>query len=409
MKKNLVKSMSVALLMGGVMAFAACSSDDESVKNYERHDIPVTRTDMTLVNKNNDFAFRLLREMQDGQSKILSPLGITFALGMLNNGATGETQEQISQTLGFGDTSIEDINAFCRKLLTEAPTLDGNVEVKVANNVFIDKRYHLNSDFSQVAQDYYDASPMTCDFSKPANALSAINGWVKDHTKGKIAQPVSSLSPDVVSLILSATYFNGIWKDKFEKGNTKLAAFYEGNNYAVQMMHRKDKYDYAESEDLQVLRMPYGNEAFAMTVLLPREGKGLNDILAVLDGDEMAEIHAAMRQAQVDVKVPTFETSSDIDLCSVMAKLGMPKAFTLQAEFPNFCDAAAFISEMNQHSSIRVDEEGTEVITVTDVRFPDGEYIPATEAVFIADHPFVYVISEKSTGAIFFIGSYFGD
>ena len=410
MKRNLVKSMSVALLMGGAMTFAACSSDDESVTgNNERKDVALTRAEQVYVSQNNDFAFRLLREMQDGQSQILSPLGITFTLGMLNNGATGETQEEINKVLGFEEAGAEGINMLCQKLLLEAPNLDRKVELNLANNIFVNKKYQLQPAFVQTAQEFYEASPTVCDFSDGTGALKTINGWVSKQTKGQIDQLLKEVGPDDVFYIVSAAYFNGMWKDKFSKSETNQAAFYEGKKYLVQMMHRSGKYYYTESEDFQALSLPYGNEAFSMTVLLPQKGKSLSDMLSLLNGGELSLIHSSMKEITVDVKIPTFETKTDVDLIAIMQKLGMSKAFTQEAEFQKLCNVDTEISKFKQSSRIKVDEEGTEVVSATYISGERTAFVPQDRVDFHADHPFVYVISEKSTGAIFFIGSYFGD
>ena len=136
--KKLLFMMSMLFLLS--FGMTGCSSDDDSsMSNNERKDISITRSEESLVHQNNDFSFRLLRTVQGEESQILSPLSITMVLGMLNNGATGETQQQINEVLGFGDTGIEAVNGFCRKLLTEAPGLDRKVKLQMANNIYVNQ------------------------------------------------------------------------------------------------------------------------------------------------------------------------------------------------------------------------------------------------------------------------------
>ena len=406
--KKLLFMMSMLFLLS--FGMTGCSSDDDSsMSNNERKDISITRSEESLVHKNNDFSFRLLRTVQGEESQILSPLSITMVLGMLNNGATGETQQQINEVLGFGDTGIEAVNGFCRKLLTEAPSLDRKVKLQMANNIYVNQPYKLLPDFIKSAQDYYDATPETLNF-RDDNTLSIINDWGKNHTNGVIPQILDQLDASAVSYLLSAVYFNGMWKDKFSKSETKKEAFVgiKGHHF-VQMMHRDADYDYTENEYLQALGMPYGNGAFSMTVLLPRQNETLSDMLQKLDGEEWAEIQSFLKETSVDVKMPTFEVTTDVDLVDVMSKLGMPKAFSDMAEFTGFCTEPTYISKMKQSSRIKVDEEGTEAVSATVVVPGDYECINPNRAEFHATRPFIYVISEKSTGAIFFIGSYMGD
>ena len=135
----------------------------------------------------------------------------------------------------------------------------------------------------------------------------------------------------------------------------------------------------------------------------------VNYIGSFVDGREFDNIRQTMAYKTVEVWLPTFETKTDIDLIDVMSKLGMPKAFSKDAEFPAFCDTPTFISVMKQSSRIKVNEEGTEAASATVAKMGYTDYIDPFRAEFHADRPFIYLISEKSTGAIFFVGSYLGD
>ena len=409
--------VAVALMM--VMGLGACSSDDQFTpdeplpnEDNERKDIALTRAEQTLVNSNNDFAFNLFRQVTSQKSEIVSPISITYALGMLNNGAAGETQAEINKVLGFGETGADGINAFCRKMLTEAPKLDKLTKVMIANNIYMNKDYELKPDFISKAKTFYDATPETRDFHD-GKTRDVINKWCSDHTEGMIPEVLTGdeFDPNAVSYLLNALYFKGAWAEKFDKGNTKNELFHGYNgDTQVPMMHQEHEFNYTETDDCQALRLPYGNNAYSMTILLPKEGKTVSDVLSTLTAETWLQ-YQWMGNAIVDVRLPRFESKTEVNLNNVMSALGMPKAFTDFAEFPDFCNVSTCIGLMKQVAKIKLNEEGTEAAAVTVIGIKMTALDPGEpqHVEFHATRPFLYVISEKSTGAIFFIGQYMGD
>lgn len=408
----------VAVVLMTVMGLGACSSDDQFTpdeplpnEDNERKDITLTRAEQTLVNSNNDFAFNLFRQVTSQKSEIVSPISITYALGMLNNGAAGETQAEINKVLGFGETGADGINAFCRKMLTEAPKLDKLTKVMIANNIYMNKGYELKPDFVSLAKAFYDATPETRDFAD-GKTRDVINKWCSDHTEGMIPEVLKKdeFDPDAVSYLLNAIYFKGAWSEKFDKGNTKNELFHGYNgDTQVPMMHQEHEFSYRESDDCQALCLPYGNNAYSMTILLPKEGKTVSDVLSTLTAETWLQ-YQWMGNAIVDVRLPRFESKTEVNLNNVMSALGMPKAFTDFAEFPDFCNVSTCIGLMKQVAKIKLNEEGTEAAAVTVIGMELTALSSEPRRVsFHANRPFLYVISEKSTGAIFFIGQYMGD
>ena len=408
--------VAVALMM--VMGLGACSSDDQFTpdeplpnEDNERKDIALTRAEQTLVNSNNDFAFNLFRQVTSQKSEIVSPISITYALGMLNNGAAGETQAEINKVLGFGETGADGINAFCQKMLAEAPKLDKLTKVMIANNIYMNKDYELKPDFISKAKTFYDATPETRDFHD-GKTLGVINKWCSDHTEGMIPEVLTGdeFDPNAVSYLLNALYFKGAWSEKFDKGNTKNELFHGYNgDTQVPMMHQEHEFSYRESDDCQALCLPYGNNAYSMTILLPKEGKTVSDVLSTLTAETWLQ-YQWMGNAIVDVRLPRFESKTEVNLNNVMSALGMPKAFTDFAEFPDFCNVSTCIGLMKQVAKIKLNEEGTEAAAVTVIGMELTALSSEPRRVsFHANRPFLYVISEKSTGAIFFIGQYMGD
>lgn len=368
--------------------------------------IELTDEERVLVDSNNDFALRLFRKARGNESMVLSPLSITFALGMVNNAAAGQTLQEINQTLGFGDAGADAINQFCHKLLVESNTLDKDTKALLANTIYSNQDYPLQASFVEKVQQYYDATPETRNFHD-GETMDVINQWASDHTEGMIPKMLNedSFNPNAVSYLLNAIYFKGAWKSKFNPDYTREESFNGGE--AVPMMHQEGDFTYADHDDYQSLVLPYGNGAYRMTVFLPHEDKTVGDVLHQLDGQHW---QPRGHSCEVDLKLPRFETNTDTgdSLILIMSELGMPSAFIRGvAEFPYLCNwPDIYIAMMKQVAKIKLDEEGTEAAAVTIIGMETAG-IPEVKE-FHATRPFLYIISEQSTGAILFIGQYMG-
>ncbi|MBR6320420.1 MAG: serpin family protein [Prevotella sp.] len=382
----------------------------EASQFFDPKYIELTQEEKQLVEQNNDFAFDLFRKVAGKENTILSPLSVTYALGMLNNGAAGQTQQEISQVLGFDD--VDGQNAFCQKLKQELAgtrLYDQTTNVLISNTMFVNEGlgWKLKPEFTQKASQYYTANPQARDF-RDGQTRNVINQWASDHTAGMIKEVLSEdeYNPMAVSYLLNAIYFKGAWTDPFKPENTHEAPFNGGE--LVPMMSKNEMLVYAENELCQSVTLPYGNRTYNMQVLLPREGKTLADLVGSLDGKNWQMWGTP---CDVDLMLPRFKTDSSIDLRTTMKELGMPTAFSrFEADFTNLVEDMQgeniYIEMMKQVAKIEVNEQGTEAAAVTIV----GE---ATEAMprqvtFRADRPFLYIISEQSTGVILFIGQYTG-
>ena len=369
-------------------------------------EIELSEGEQQLIVGNNDFAFKLFRKARGDKSCIMSPLSITYALGLLNNGAAGQTQQEINQVLGFGEAGVDGINQFCHKMLQEAETLDSHTKSLIANTIFVNEGfgYRLQDDFTKKAHDYYNAEPQNRDFAD-GQTMDVINQWASDHTEGLIKEVLNedSFDPTVVSYLLNALYFKGMWSSPFDAAETKEETF--GSGAKVPMMHKHDtSFDYTENELYQAVNLPYGNGAYLMTIFLPCKDKTIGDVLESLNGSNW---QVKKSHCDVDLKLPRFETNTRLELVEIMADLGMPTAFTGAADFPYFCNVPIYIGNMFQVAKIKLDEEGTEAAAVTVIEEKPTSTPYMTE--FHATRPFFYVISEQSTGSIFFMGQYTGD
>ena len=353
-----------------------------SNENNPRVLVSLTDEEQALVMPVNDLGFNLFRKVGASESILLSPLGMTFALGLIGNGAAGKTRTQINQVLGCDDKKAANINEFCRKMLTEAPRIDRLSTIEITNDFFSPKSFTLKPAFKEVAIDNYD-------------------------TKFK-----ESESDLLKYTLVNTIYFKGIWTDKFRKVNTYDEVFRgeNGKERAVPMMNQLNQFFYTENDLCQTLCLPYSNGAYQMVVLLPKGGKTVREVAQSLTADSWKKMYDQMRRIDVDVKLPRFESSSEVNLTGVMSAL-MPNAFNMKkADFSNLFDIESCIDKIKQKGRIKVDETGAVATVATFLQGDLGSVkIVKPETIrFHATHPFLYFIREWSTGTIFFIGQYMG-
>ena len=369
-----------------------------------------------MVNNNNSFAFSLYNKTMGMNSRVVSPLSVTYLMSMLANGADGETQQQILATLGWAgegiqQPSLQDINDYSRMLIEKTARLDKAVTVEIANYVAVNKEFKLNSKFQKSVERDYKAGVESLNFTSPST-LKHINDWCNDRTHGMIPSIINELDPDAVSYLMNAIYFNGTWKDKFSKEETKQEMFrgYTRDIQYVDMMHRHGEYFYADGDGYSAVSIPYGNGAFRMTVILPSEGSFLRDVMASMDGGKFQELQRSMEKCNVDLKIPRFTTEVDLPLNDIISALGAPLIFSSQADFSQFARGDFYVSKMFQKAKIEVSEEGTKAAAVTAAIMMMSAVRPEKKrnVVFHADSPFAYIISENSTGSIYFMGQYTG-
>ena len=401
MIKKVFKSVKLLMVLAVIpVAKMHAANETEGAGKLE-----LTSSEQQLVDKNNGFAFRLFGKADNCTSMVISPLSITYALSMLNNGATGQTQKEINDVLGFGDASMKTVNDLCHKMMTQCPVLDPLTQVSTANAVFVNQDYQLKPAFMETAQASYDATLENRDFAD-GRTLDAINLWAGSHTNQMIPKILSEseFDPQAVSYLLNATYFKGAWTQKFDPSQTRSEAFGTSGEL-IDMMHLRDNMYYAENATYQALRLPYGNKSFYMTMLLPREDKTVADIVAAIDGEHWRTA-PTFGIDEVDIKLPKMDVETGLQLNQILVELGIQRAFEPKAEFSEFCDRNTYLSLMKQEARLKMDEEGTEAAAVTVGILPPSFESKTYE--FHANRPFLFVISEANSGLILFIGQYAG-
>ena len=411
-------------------AVLSCSSDDEEENKDETKQVvnmpskpePVvlTAAQKQFAADNNTFTLNFLKTVneadQSGKSFIYSPLSITYVLGMVNDAAEGVTEKELEETLGFHEGGIQAVNEYCKKLIEGLPKVDNTVTLNMANAIFVNKdTATLKTQYEQDMQTFYDAKAEALSF-KAAKTLGHINGWCNEKTKGMIPAILDEVNPHAVAYLLNAIYFNANWASKFDAKNTRKETFTTVNGSTqVPLMHQNVLIGYLKNDTFAAIEMPYGNGFWKMTVLLPEEGRTTDDVIGELAQRGLTKAYSPY---EVDVKLPRFETMSDtndspLGLIGLMRKMGIRLAFDSQfAQIPNMCEQGnVYISMMRQKAAIKVNEEGSEAAAVTIAGMELTSNIDPVEypkASFHANRPFVYLITEASSGVILFVGKFTG-
>ncbi len=366
-----------------------------------------------IVDLGQSFSFEFLNRIEKestSEDYVISPLSMQILLGMILNGAKDKTADEIVAVLGYGKDKTGDVNEFCKQMLLQLPGLDAKTVLKIANAIVVDKDYDLLPAYKNTVKDYFDANVSNLDFRDTKGSAEKINKWCSDHTGGLIPHIIDEVSPSMLCYILNALYFKGEWTEKFNKKYTSDKPFYRDGKEVCQvpLMTLFHEFRYYESELFQAVCLPYGNGAFTMTVLLPSTGHSTAELAGFLTQQgAWASLMRSMDKRQVELYLPKFETKYRKQLNEILTKMGMPTAFSNSANLKNMSPDAMKLSFVQQDAVIRVDEEGAEAAAISSAGVEKTTAILMDPpALFRADHPFIYLISESSSGAILFSGRY---
>lgn len=402
----------------------SCDDDDKNVKYMlpPAATVQMTAEQKAMVAKSNDFSFNLFREVyrqhqtesQGQKSMFFSPMGATFMMGMLAEGSEGETQREILKTMCLDEATAREISRMCEVLIDDAPEADRQVTLEIANAIYTNKGYEPKKEYKECMDEYYDADVRSLDFSN-AESLNAINNWAKDETNGKIQKVIDRLSSDAVAYILNSIYFNAKWTNQFDREDTKTETFMTKNGEArqIEMMNNNAIVKCAANDVMSMVCLPYGSgTVWNMYVLLPNEGKTVDDVLGCLNTESWMNVCKGLKNMQLNLKMPKYSTLSSIELKAPLTALGMNKAFSPKAEFGKITSSKnIYFNSMAQHAQINVTEEGTEMVAVStgDLSSLGGGADIFGTGEFFANRPFVYIVTENNTQAIFFAGVYNGN
>jgi serpin B len=367
----------------------------------------LTKGETGIVDASSEFGYNLLRQVnqEDADKNVfISPLSVSMALGMTMNGASGATLDSMRQTLAFAGLTEHEINSSYRSLMYLLRGIDPGVKFQIANSIWAREGFEVERPFADTNKYYFDAEVRSLNFSD-ASAGPTINNWVKTNTNGKIPTIVPEPVPtDVVMYLINAIYFKGSWRQKFDPKLTQEQPFtlVDGSKKQVPLMHAKGTYGLYQNNEMQLIDLPYGDSLFSMTVLLPNTETDINTFVAGLtDSKVQAWIDGMHAASETELLLPKFTLKYEKTLNEMLEAMGMSIAFSGAADFSRISSGGGLeISEVKHKTFVEVNEEGTEAAAATSV----GIIRTSVPAPIRVDRPFVFLIRERTSGAVLFMG-----
>jgi len=354
------------------------------------------------------FAFKFFRELvraNDTSNVFCSPFSVMLCLMMIWDGATGETREAMAKALEI----VEDPDG-CQRFLKAALDISGpGLELAIANSLWCDEQARILPAFMTVAREKYAAEVVSLPFPSP-DAVSRINAWVAEKTRGKIGSIIDTLDPSGLLVALNAIYFKGLWEGPFERSLTREERFFTPGNHSVKvsLMQRFGYYPYHEESSFQAVRLPYRGDRVGMYIFLPSKESGLPGFVPILTSTEWGRWMRAFTETQGLVGLPRFKFEQCVNLIPVLANLGMSEVFDPHtARFDGISPPPPplYIGQAIHRALVEVNEEGTEATATTAFGLFGGVERAPRAFQMIMDRPFFFAIRDDHSNMILFMGA----
>jgi serine protease inhibitor len=392
----------------------ACSSPTDGAKSAQPLISALPRAlsgdEKLAADATTEFGLALFRTVNARSARdsslALSPISASLALGMLMNGAELETLDQVRRTLAFSDRPVPQINAAYKALIPLLSTLDPSVKMAFANAAWFDIGSPPSTTFTQSLTDVFAARVSTLQLTAPGT-VGTINDWVSAATNARIPKIVESFRSDDIALLVNATYFKGNWRAQFDKARTQSAPFQVSSTVTVSvptMMNDDGLVRLGRGAgNTTVGEIPFGGDAFVMTIAVPPLG-ALESMIDSLTPARWKALLATMPPATdtLRIQLPRFRLETSRTLNAALSELGMPRPFMNAQLNPMFVTPASnrIISSVLQKVFVDVNEEGAEAAAATSV----GIGVTSLPPSLTVDRPFLFVIRERLSGTILFIG-----
>ena len=385
-------------------AIAPVSSLHPPAKGVDRSEAEGARQAAAATNQ---FAFALYQKVRAGDGNlVLSPLSATVALAMTAAGARGPTYDEMARVLRLSDLSDVD-GAYQRMLSSLGRRSEDGATLRLAQRVWGQQGAHFAADFRARLADRYGAPLGVLDFARPEQARMAINEWAARETNDRVRELLrpGDVTPAARLILTNAVYFASRWRSRFDEHATRKAPFMTAQGtVSATMMHQLGKFAYARLPTASILELPCLGE-FSMMILLPDSLEGLATLEMQL-GEHYATGHSRLAERPVDLYLPRWKTTSTIPLDSALKEMGLSLAFGPSADFSAMAPNEPFhIGLVLQQASVEANEQGAEAAAGTAVlMYGYAQTATPPPTAFRADHPFVYLIRDRTTGVILFAG-----
>ncbi len=355
-----------------------------------------------------DFALDLMKLSGEKETnELVSPLSVMLALGMVTNGAWGDTRAELEETLGMSADELNTfLNSFVLSLINSA-----DASLVSANSVWVsnDRGLSVRSDFIENVVRHYNAEIVSAPFGDK-KTLDEINDWVNDNTDGMIKKILEKLNDDDIMVLLNALTFDADWYDKFaQEAHDGSFTNSDGSVCTAKMMNGKT-HSYIEGKNCVGFKKNYAGGAYSYIALLPDKGTSIEKFISSLDGKSFLSLVNNAKSTEVNITLPKYSFDFELNMNDVLKAMGIKLAFddekadfTALGSMDN--ENNIYISQVIHKTHIEVDESGTRAAAVTAVVVTKTSSANMDPKTVTLDRPFVYAIIDNATGLPLFIGA----
>jgi len=345
----------------------------------------------------NAFANKLETHIENknpGDNFVVSPYSLHSVFSQLMHGSIEDTRTELRTALQISPVSRSDLLQQYRTLASSVPSL------KTANLLAVKKGFKPKTEYVDNVKRTFGSDVKEFDFSNPRKVAQEINNFVATNTNNKIKDLVDEDMIDAFDtklLIVNAVYFKAMWKYKFNPKETYVGNFQtvDNRNVNTKFMTLKTKARRSETNDLEVLELPYEDGKTSMIFFLPKSGKSTRHIMNFVKKFSINSLEESFEAGSVTI--PKFKLEYEVeDLKGEMRKHGVTSLFSQnRAQLTDISNSKLFVSEASHKAFIEVDEKGTEAAAATAVATNTRSFRPGGGWSFKADRPFVFMIYDK--------------
>jgi serpin B len=365
--------------------------------------------------QSNSFALKLFSatRSQPG-NQLQSALSLRTALGMLALGAKGATFSELAQTLGL-PSSPELMAALGAREMRELQSArSGSAQLLIANKVYAEQTYLLLPGFLAAAAQGFGAKAENVDFKHNADgSRNTINAWISNNTATKIPEliPAGGVNGKTRVVLTNAVYFKAGWAVAFDRKVTTNAPFFDGTRKLAPLptMALNGDLSAATLPNMKLAELAYAGTSLVMDILLPNDPAGLSKLETELTTESLAANLAQLKRQKMTLTLPKFSFGWGGDVVAALQTCGIKRAFSAaDAEFQGVSEAKGegplYVGGAFHKTFISVDEEGTEAAAASALVITEAAPSAVNTMVFLADHPFLFVLRDSLTGRIYFLG-----
>ena len=408
-KKQTTTTTFFGLFCSVLLLFAGCDEMPLDMLDKKEPEPEMGPIDSSVVTANTQFGFNVfdeIRKTEQDKNIFISPFSISVALAMTLNGAAGETEQAMTNTLQLQGLDSEAINVGYAGLRQTLLTADPKVTLAIANSLWARQDIPFNQSFLQRNAQFFGAEISTLDFTD-SRTVETINQWVDTNTNGKITKILDEINPAAVLFLINAIYFKGTWQREFDPSETREGPFHlaNGDVKQVPMMRQERQYPYYQGENFQAIRLAYGDGRMRMYIFLPDRESDLNTFLENLNAERWENWMSQFHGQDVSLVMPKFKLEYEKNLNNTLKALGMDSAFAPDlADFSRMAPLEnLYIGEVLHKTFVEVNEEGTEAAAVTSVGVRVTS-VPPPPIPFTIDRPFFFAIRDNETKTVLFMG-----